>query len=144
MSMNILFEGVSFLDLEQHNDERGFFTEIARLKENSFFKEGVLQVSHSFVNKGIVKGWHSHKIQTQWNYVISGIIEVELIDLRENSNTYLNKVSFIVNPRTKPIIYKFDKMIGHKYKVIKDLNIIYFTSGIYDLNDEIRHPITMF
>ena len=142
--MNVLIEGISILDLKPHKDERGFFSEIGRLEENIFFKEGVLQVSHSYVNKGIEKGWHSHKIQTQWNYVISGIIEVELIDLRENSNTYLNKVSFTVNPKLKPIIYKFDKMIGHRYRVIEDLNIIYFTSGVYDLNDEIRHPLNMF
>ena len=142
--MDILFEGISFYDLKPHKDERGFFMEIGRLEENNFFKEGVLQVSHSYVNIRIEKGWHSHKIQTQWNYVISGIIEVELIDLRVNSKTYLNKVCFTANPKLKPIIYKFDKMIGHRYRVIKELNIVYFTSGVYDLNDEIRHPLNMF
>ncbi|MDC0000911.1 dTDP-4-dehydrorhamnose 3,5-epimerase family protein [Flavobacteriaceae bacterium] len=142
--MDILFEGISFYDLKPHKDERGFFMEIGRLEENNFFKEGVLQVSHSYVNTGIEKGWHSHKIQTQWNYVISGIIEVELIDLRVNSKTYLNKVCFTINPKLKPTIYKFDKMIGHRYRVIKELNIVYFTSGVYDLNDEIRHPLNMF
>ena len=62
--------GVKIFELETHRDKRGFFREIFRFTEN-FPISQLGQTSHSEVNEGVVKGWHGHVHQHQWNYVVS-------------------------------------------------------------------------
>lgn len=135
--MNFI-EGVEFHNIISHNDERGFFREI--LKSNSaFIKEGIGQISHSLVYTGVIKAWHAHKEQTQWNYVISGLIFVALHDLREDSATFGKTVTFLSGDNHDPIIYKFPSGVAHGYKCINGpMNILYTTSGVYEESDEIR------
>ena len=125
------------MSLHSNIDERGFFIELSK-SNNDFFEEGIGQISHSFVKKDIIKSWHAHKFQTQWNYVVRGKIDVVLIDGRENSETYKNKISFQAGEGGRKTIYKFPPGVLHGYKCIKNLDIIYITSGQYDLDDEIR------
>ena len=42
------------------------------------------QISHSEVNEGVVKGWHGHVHQHQWNYVVSGKAKAVLKDSLRN------------------------------------------------------------
>ena len=61
-----------------NDDKRGFFREIMKVTDtytNVKFK----QISHSRIHKSIKKGWHAHKKQHQWNYLLKGKIEVILI-----------------------------------------------------------------
>jgi len=57
--------------LKKNIDNRGFFTEIFRLDQFNFNSK-ISQVSHSYIKKNIIKGWHFHKKQTQWNYLLIG------------------------------------------------------------------------
>jgi dTDP-4-dehydrorhamnose 3,5-epimerase len=133
-----MIEGVEFKDLISHVDERGFFRELLR-KEDMILVEGLGQTSHSLVYAGVVKGWHGHVNQTQWNYVVNGLIYVALCDLRKNSSTYKKIMTFLVGDNQKTQIYKFPPGVYHGYKCISGpMNIIYFTSGQYDLNEELR------
>ena len=132
-----MIEGVQIKNLITHKDERGFFREIIRFPEN-FENIPVGQLSHSFVKEGVVKAWHSHVYQHQWNYVVSGKINVVLIDNRKESNTYKNKIEFIAGDDNQ-ISYYFPAGVLHGYNCIEGpKNIIYITSGVYDLADEIR------
>ena len=91
------------------------------------------------VNEGVVKAWHGHVHQSQWNYVVSGQIQVALFDNRKDSSTYKEIVEFIVGDEKKPVAYYFPPGILHGYKCLKDpMHIIYVTSDVYDLEDEIR------
>lgn len=133
-----MIEGVEFKDIVTHPDERGFFRELIR-QTDSFAGEGIGQISHSLVYTGVVKAWHAHTEQTQWNYVINGLIYVALHDMREGSSTFGQTMTFLSGDYQKKIIYKFPPGVAHGYKCIAGpMNIIYFTSGTYDLNDEIR------
>tara|TARA_B100000965_G_C19530294_1_gene730789 strand:+ start:152 stop:601 length:450 start_codon:yes stop_codon:yes gene_type:complete len=124
--------------LKPHFDDRGFFNEIGRLN-NSFFKEGIKQISHSLVKKDVLKAWHAHTEQFQWNYVVNGLIYVALYDNRKKSSTYGEKLTFLTGENHKPLIYKFPPGVLHGYKCINGpMNIVYLTSGTYDLNDEVR------
>ena len=77
-------EGTIIKNLETHADERGFFREIFRFAEES--KNGkVGQLSHSLVKEGVIKGWHGHKEQSQWNYIVTGKARVVLYDNRPES-----------------------------------------------------------
>jgi dTDP-4-dehydrorhamnose 3,5-epimerase len=135
-----MINGVEFNNLDSHKDERGFFRELVK-KNTSFANEGIAQVSHSLVYTSIIKAWHSHKLQTQWNYVLNGTIFVALHDLRNDSSTFRKTITFLAGENNAPLIYKFPPGVAHGYKCLSGpMNIIYFTSGQYDLNDEIRIP----
>ena len=135
-----MIKDVTITSITSHSDERGFFREVLR-STNLTGDETIGQISHSLVFSGVTKAWHAHKVQTQWNYVASGLIYVALHDLREDSETKGETMTFLTGDNQSPIIYKFPPGVAHGYKCINGpMNIIYVTSGIYDLNDEIRIP----
>ena len=82
-----MIEGVIFKSLESHHDDRGFFREIIRVTDD-FFEEGFGQLSHSYMYDNVIKAWHYHNIQTDWWYIVSGVLRVGLCDLRKDSSTY--------------------------------------------------------
>lgn len=133
-----MIDGVKIINLTTHGDERGFFREIFRFPEQ-FEGVSVGQLSHSHVKEGVVKAWHGHVYQSQWNYVVSGQIKIELYDNREDSQTFQEKMEFAAGEGAEPIAYFFPPGVLHGYKCINGpMQIIYVTSGVYDLNDEVR------
>ena len=133
-----MIEGVKIVELTTHEDERGFFREIFRFSEQ-FERAPVGQLSHSLVKEGVIKAWHGHVYQFQWNYVVSGKIKVILYDNRKDSATYKKTMEFVAGDEVKPVAYFFPSGVLHGYKCTKGpMQIIYVTSGIYDLEDEIR------
>ena len=129
---------VKIVELMTHNDERGFFREVFRFSEQ-FDDTPVGQLSHSQVNEGVIKAWHGHVYQSQWNYVVSGQIKVALYDNRKESATYKETMEFLVGDGQEPSAYFFPPGVLHGYKCLKGpMQIIYMTSGVYDLEDEVR------
>jgi dTDP-4-dehydrorhamnose 3,5-epimerase len=133
-----MIEGVSFKELITHTDERGFFREVIR-STDEFFSAGFGQLSHSLVYGGVVKAWHAHRVQTQWNYIISGLLKVVLYDLRPDSSTRGTTMEFLAGDHQPARAYGFPPGVLHGYHCIGGpAHIIYVTSGVYDLSDEIR------
>jgi dTDP-4-dehydrorhamnose 3,5-epimerase len=133
-----MIEGFKIIDLTTHKDDRGFFREVFRFSDQ-FNNLKVEQLSHSLVEKNVIKAWHGHIYQYQWNYVISGEINVVLYDARKKSSTYKNFIEFDIGENLNPKAYFFPPGVFHGYKCIKGpMQIIYLTSGTYDLDDEIR------
>ena len=133
-----MIDGVKIIELTTHSDDRGFFREIFCFSEQ-FADVQVGQLSHSQVKEGVVKAWHGHVNQSQWNYVVSGQIQVALYDNRENSSTYKETLEFVAGNEVDSIAYFFPPGVLHGYKCLKGpMQIIYVTSGVYDLEDEIR------
>ena len=142
MKMDVmdLINGVEIKKLVTHADERGFFREII-LTTDEFFSAGFGQLSHSLVYSGVVKAWHAHKVQSQWTYTTTGTLKVALHDTRKNSSTYRQTMEFVVGENTESSVYLFPPGVAHGYKCIHGpANVIYVTSGQYDLNDEVRFP----
>jgi len=138
--MAVDIEGVVIKELVAHTDERGFFREIIR-ETDEFFAEGFGQMSHSLVYAGVIKAWHAHKVQSQWTYAATGTLKVALHDIRRDSSTYRKTMEFLVGENTESSVYLFPPGIAHGYKCINGpANVIYVTSGQYDLEDEIRIP----
>ena len=134
-----MIDGIKIVKLSTHGDERGFFREIFRFSEQ-FNGVPVSQLSHSKVNEGVVKAWHGHVYQSQWNYVVSGQIKVGLYDNRRDSATFRETTEFVAGDWVEPIAYFFPPGVLHGYKCTQGpLQIIYVTSGVYDLKDEIRN-----
>jgi len=133
-----MIEGVQILNLTTHADERGFFREIFRFGEQ-FSGVPMGQLSHSMVNEGVVKAWHGHVYQSQWNYVVSGKIQVALYDDRKDSATYQELMEFVTGEGEEKSGYFFPPGVLHGYKCVQGpMQIIYVTSGVHDLNDETR------
>ena len=133
-----MIDGVKIIKLTTHEDDRGLFREIFRFSEQ-FEGIPVGQLSHSMVQEGVVKAWHGHVYQSQWNYVVSGQIQVVLYDKRNNSRTYKELYEFVVGDGLDPLAYYFPPGVFHGYKCIQGpMQIIYATSGVYDLEDEVR------
>ena len=122
-----MIKDVTITNITSHSDERGFFREILR-STNLFSNEKIGQISHSMVYSGVIKAWHAHKEQTQWNYVASGLIYVALHDMRDDSPTKGETMTFLTGDNQAPIIYKFPPGVVHGYKCINGpMNIIYIT-----------------
>jgi dTDP-4-dehydrorhamnose 3,5-epimerase len=135
-----MISGVVFKDLVTHTDERGFFREIIRVNDD-FFAEGFGQWSHSLVYPGVVKAWHTHKIQTQWTYVACGLLKVALHDCRPDSPTYRKTMEFLVGDNQRAYVYCFPPGVAHGYRCINGpAHVFYMTSGVYDLSEEGRIP----
>jgi len=133
-----MIEGVLIKDLITHTDERGFFRELIR-DSDDFFAEGFGQLSLSIVYAGVVKAWHAHKFQTQWTYVISGLLKVALFDNRPTSKTHQQTQEFLAGDYQPSFVYRLPPGVLHGYKCIHGpTQVIYVTSGVYDLSDEIR------
>ena len=128
----------SFVKLNKNYDSRGFFSEIVRVS-NYKFNFSKTQISHSRVKKNIIKGWHGHKKQHQWNYVVRGSILLILYDNNPKSFTYKQYYKKIIDCKFDNYAYFFSPGILHSYKCLSNsLDIIYITSDIYDVANEIK------
>ena len=133
-----MIDGVKIIKLTTHEDDRGFFREIFLFSEQ-FEGIPVGQLSHSMVQEGVVKAWHGHVYQSQWNYVVSGQLQVALYDNRKDSTSYKELKEFVVGDSEESSGYFFPPGVLHGYKCIQGpMQIIYVTSGVYDLDEEIR------
>lgn len=133
-----MIDGVAFKDLVTHEDHRGYFREIIRVTDD-FFAAGFGQLSHSLVHAGVVKAWHGHRKQTQWNYLVTGRIKVALHDTRPQSPTFRETMEFLTGDDVPSRTYVFPPGVAHGYRCLQGpMHIIYLTSGTYDLDDEVR------
>ena len=133
-----MLNNTNFINIKKNYDERGFFSEIIRFSNFKYnFKKA--QISHSKVKKNILKGWHGHKIQCQWNYVVRGTLLVVLYDNNPLSNTYKKYIKKYIGQKYNNIAYYFSPGILHSYKCISNIaDIIYITSDNYDPLNEIK------
>ena len=134
-----MIHGVVIKELVTHPDDRGFFREIIR-GTDEFFVEGFAQWSHSHMARNVVKAWHFHHQQVDWWYVPIGNIEVALHDLREDSPTHGETMTFRMGV-DRPVVVKIPPGVGHGCKVItENAHLFYITSKTYDPEDEGRYP----
>jgi dTDP-4-dehydrorhamnose 3,5-epimerase len=62
-------------------------------------------------------------------------------NVKRESSTYRETMEFFVGDDKKPKAYFFPPGVLHGYKCLKGpMQIVYVTSGVYDLSDEIRIP----
>lgn len=136
-----MIEGVIKKQLVKHPDERGFFEELVRVNDD-FFKEGFGQLSYSLMYPGVIKAWHVHKNQIDWWFVVHGTLKVVLHDLRENSPTKGKTIDLLMGEIGENIVLKIPAQVAHGCKVIgvKNAELFYVTSGVYNPQEEDRIP----
>ena len=129
---------VKLISIKNNINTRGFFREIFRPDEIGN-KINIKQISHSFIKKNIIKAWHIHKKQFQWNYLLKGEIKVTLLDLRKNSKTFKNTKTFKISENNNKIVYFFPPGVAHGYISKNNENhMIYGTSGYYNPKEEYK------
>lgn len=150
--------GVEVVETNVFPDVRGTFTELFRLVDGEFFVltgktfekkvfEGfsLKQSSSSILRPGLIKAFHFHKKQTDIWTVSPGCgnLQVGLIDLREDSETYKTHMSiYLGNYSTK--LVRIPPGVAHGGMNIgtSDAVLTYFTDQIFDASDpdEFRLP----
>src|ERR1043166_6955068 len=88
-----LIDGVQIAPLTVYPDDRGFFTELARLGKGLAAKmvpdgERQIQVSLTLTYPGTIKAIHYHSEQTDLWAPCSGMVQVFLYDLRVRSKPF--------------------------------------------------------
>lgn len=135
-----MINSIEFKQLVTHSDDRGFFRELIR-SSDTFFPEGFGQWSHSYMFNGVIKAWHYHNVQTDWWYVATGVMRVGLCDMRQGSSTYMQIMDFLLGDLQPAHVLKIPPGIAHGCKTVQGpVNLLYITSHVYNLADEIRIP----
>ena len=138
--MNSIIEGVVVRELGTHADERGFFRELIRVTDD-FFHEGFGQWSHSLMFDSVIKAWHLHRIQTDWWYVVSGVLRVGLCDMRTDSLSYKTVMDILMGDLQPAYVIKIPPGVAHGCKTVQGpVNLFYVTSHVYNPEDEVRLP----
>jgi dTDP-4-dehydrorhamnose 3,5-epimerase len=139
-----LIEGVRIEPLQVYPDDRGFFTELARLGKglaSGMVPDGTrnIQVSFTLTYPGTIKAIHYHSEQTDLWAPVSGMLQVFLGDLRRHSKTF-GLINTLYVGRFRPWEILIPPGVGHGYKAlgIEPINLLYFTDRHYNPADELR------
>ena len=141
-----LIDGVQIEPLQIYPDDRGFFTELARLGNGlaaNMVPDNVqkIQVSLTLTYPGTIKAIHYHSEQTDLWAPISGMVQVFLYDLRVHSKTF-GAINTIFAGRFQPWEILVPPGVAHGYKAlgIEPIQLVYFTNRHYNPADELRLP----
>lgn len=122
-------------------DDRGYFLEVVRLGQGlpAAFPPATTQVSAALNYPGIIKAFHYHLRQTDFWVPSAGLLQVVLVDLRQDSPTHGARNTFYVG-NLRPWQILIPPGVGHGYKVIgRDPSmLVYVTDRLYDPSDEGR------
>ena len=94
-----LIDGVQIESLQVYPDDRGFFTELARLGKGLAAKmvpdeQRKIQISLTLTYPGTIKAIHYHSEQTDLWAPVSGMVQVFLYDLRRRSRPWRHQHNF--------------------------------------------------
>jgi len=141
-----LIDGVQIEPLQVYPDDRGFFTELARLGKGLAAKMvpddlRKIQVSLTLTYPGTIKAIHYHSEQTDLWAPVSGMVQVFLYDLRRNSRTF-GAINTMFVGRFQPWEILIPPGVGHGYKAlgVEPIQLVYFTDRHYNPDDELRLP----
>src|SRR5215470_14215793 len=139
-----LIDGVEIAPLAVYPDDRGFFTELARLGKG--LAAGMVpddarqvQVSLTLTYPGTIKAIHYHSEQTDLWAPCSGMVQVFLYDLRVRSRSF-GAINTIFSGRFQPWEILIPPGVAHGYKTlgVEPIQLVYLTDRHYNPADELR------
>ncbi|MEK7516886.1 MAG: dTDP-4-dehydrorhamnose 3,5-epimerase family protein [Patescibacteria group bacterium] len=136
-----MIEGVKIKQMKLWCDDRGFFTEVLKLDEETFHE--IKQTSYSETYPGVIKAFHWHKKQWDVWFVVRGMAQVVLHDIRKESPTYKETNVHCVGEHNRLVI-AIPPGVAHGYRVLgaERVGLFYHTTESYDPQnpDEERIP----
>ena len=125
---------VHLLETNSVTDHRGEFTKVFSSKKESQLSDFKLEESfYSTNHKGVARGMHLQVGEAASNRIITcvkGLILDVLIDLREESDSYLEIQQTIMGPNDIPSIY-VPAGIAHGFVTLKDSLTHYLSDHVY-------------
>src|SRR5260221_703398 len=141
-----LIDGVQIEPLQIYPDDRGYFTELARLGKGLAAKMvpddiRKIQISFTLTYPGTIKAIHYHSEQTDLWAPVSGMVQVFLYDLRLHSKTF-GAINIIFVGRFQLWKFLTPPGGGHGYKAlgVDPTNLFSFPDRHYNPADELRIP----
>jgi dTDP-4-dehydrorhamnose 3,5-epimerase len=144
---NDLIQGVRIELLRVFADDRGFFSELARLGAPGLAENMVpvgdsrIQVSATLTYPGTIKAIHYHFEQADLWAPVQGMFQVFLYDMRCNSPSF-GRTNTLYVGQYRPWTILIPPGVGHGYKVLgtQPAVLVYVTNRYYNPNDEGRLP----
>lgn len=126
-----MIKDVAVKHLKRWCDDRGFFSEVIKDGEETFHE--VKQTSYTETLPGVIKAFHWHKKQWDVWFVIKGVAQVVLHDLREDSETK-GETQAIVCGEDNPMLISIPPGVAHGYRVLgpQRVGLLYHTSEAYN------------
>jgi dTDP-4-dehydrorhamnose 3,5-epimerase len=140
-----LIQGIEIDPVTQYPDERGLFAELFRFGAPGIGRDfdpasgSRIQVSFTISYSGVIKAIHYHFEQTDLWAPLSGMFQVILCDLRENSPT-CGELNTVFVGSQRPWKLRIPPGVGHGYRIVGPDSgmLVYATNRTYDPRDEGR------
>lgn len=122
---------VKIKQLTLHPDDRGFFMEVLKFGEETYAE--IKQTSYTETYPGVIKAFHWHNRQTDIWCVVSGMAQVVLHDLRENSKTK-GMTDVLYSGDKNYLLISIPPGVAHGYRVLgnEKVSLFYHTTEAYD------------
>lgn len=117
-----------------HNDDRGTLMEVLRADDPLF--EGIAQTTYTVAYPGVIKAFHWHKRQKDIWFFATGMAQVVLFDMREDSPSYRQTDVLYMGERN-PLVVSIPEYVAHGYRVLgkTPAGLFYHTTTTYDPQD---------
>jgi dTDP-4-dehydrorhamnose 3,5-epimerase len=129
-----VIDGVRRLPLARHEDERGWFSELARA---SALPKPIRQVNLSRSRRGVIRGLHYHERGQDDVFVcLAGMVRVVVLD-RTTGETFTEDIG-----DDNPVAIYVPGIHAHGYEALTDALFAYFVTEEYDPADPDEHGVS--
>lgn len=136
-----LIDGIKVTSLKQMIDLKGSVMHFIKKSDKSFSKFG--EVYFSRINRGIVKGWKLHKVANQNFCVPYGKVLIKIIDLRTESESYLQVDEIILDNKENYLLLHIPAGLWYSFKCVNnDYSLLANQSSIeHDKNEIVEKSL---
>jgi dTDP-4-dehydrorhamnose 3,5-epimerase len=128
-----VIEGLYRIELARHEDERGWFSELARA---SSLPKPFRQANLSYSRKGVIRGLHFHERGQDDVFVcLSGTVRVVVLD-RGSGETFTEDIG-----DDNPVAVYVPGIHAHGYEALTDALFTYLVTEEYDSASPDEHGI---
>jgi dTDP-4-dehydrorhamnose 3,5-epimerase len=128
-----VIEGLLRIELVRHEDERGWFCELAR---TSALPKPFRQANLSYSRKGVIRGLHFHERGQDDVFVcLAGTVRVVVLD-RNTGETFTEDIG-----DDNPVAIYVPGTYAHGYEALTDCLFCYFVTEEYDAADPDEHGV---
>ncbi len=127
--------GVLLIKKPTFEDERGFFREYLKISDlENKISFNPIQFNHSRSEENVLRGIHS----APWYkliYIVKGNVQEVIVDLRSNSKTFKEYISFNLGEENKMCVL-IPPNCGNSFLALTQTDYIYFTDQYFAPNKE--------
>ena len=128
-----MIEGLLRIELVRHEDERGWFSELAR---TSALPKPFRQANLSYSRKGVIRGLHFHERGQDDVFVcLAGMVRVVVLD-RSTGETFTEDIG-----DDNPVAVYVPGIHAHGYEALADSLFTYLVTEEYDAARPDEHGI---